>query len=427
MENRPPLPARPSAEATFNPGTGRNTPSAWDRDSDTHNPPPPYYSPSSAPVLVHSQISDAGPRQSRILPKPCVVPQTSHTLHGSIYRPFARAYAPDLGDHGISASDFLAFIDGLNEVWLAHPYLQATSAASSLLGFLPLLETQLVAVGVQVAAEYGSVKVSQLRTQAYMKLANEQLFAPRRLRAQVLTTKVMMEEVGIPGEVLELAPVSSKRDEEGDDVFADTEGDAGEGSSSGKGAKEVKGGSERKYDPQMRRLEAIRDYVLPLTFADALPLSDNWLKRASEKQERVFSEKQNTRLAERREKAAKLAAEAEAIQRELASQLEEVEALKTAARDRANERLQGPLGESMQGQLIVQEDLEKEMKKLNKKTDKLVKEGEKKIGKKLQKSEKRIERAEKREAKIAQKVMWIVVTGDDGRGFQDHLWEDLDC
>ncbi|KAL5365938.1 hypothetical protein BJX96DRAFT_182069 [Aspergillus floccosus] len=427
MEKRPPLPERPSAKATFNPKTESDTASAWDREKDTRNPPPPYCSLSSAPFLVHSQISDAGPRQSSILPKPCVVPQTSHTLHGSIYRPFARAYAPNLGDHGISASDFLAFIDGLNEVWLANPYLQATSAASSLLGLLPLLETQLVAMGVQVAAEYGSIKVSQLRTQAYMKLANEQLFAPRRLRVQVLRTKAMMEEVGIPGEVLDLAPVLSERDEEGDDVFSDADGDAGEGSSSQKTAKEVKGGSEIKYDPQMRRLEAIRDYVLPLTFADALPLSDNCLKRASEKQERVFSEKQNTRLAERREKAAKLAAEAEAIRHELASQLEELEALKTAARDRARERLQGPLGESMQGQLIVQEDLEKEMKKLNKKTDKLVKEGEKKIGKKLQKSERGIARAEKREMKIAQKVMWIVVTGDDGRGFQNHLWEDLDC
>ncbi|KAL4890689.1 hypothetical protein BDV59DRAFT_183985 [Aspergillus ambiguus] len=424
MDNRPPLPPRPSTKSNEYLSNSEEVKyDSPDLDKEAKEPPPPYYSPSSAPVLIHSQISDAGPRQSNVLPKPCVVPQTSHTFHGTIYRPFARAYPPDLSQHGISASDFLAFVDGLNQVWLAHPYLQATSATTSLLGLLPLLEIQFAALGVQVAAEYGSIKLSQMRTQAYMKLANEQLFAPKRLRAQILKTKFMMEEAGIPGSVLELPHEgSSGKADRADDTF-DNPGDI---DTVGK-YKSVTGTDGAKRDPQMRRLEAIQDYVLPLTFADSLPLSDNWLKKASEKQERWFSERQNSLLTSKRDKAANLIAEAEVAERELGLQLDEVEALKASAQDRARERLQGPLGESMQGKLIVQEDLEKETKKLDKKRDKLLKEREKRVTKKLRQSEQRIERVEKRETKIAQKVMWVVVTGDDGRGFQNHLWENADC
>ncbi|KAF9887257.1 hypothetical protein FE257_010385 [Aspergillus nanangensis] len=427
MENRPPLPPRPSAKSIE---TGYETAPEGSGSPSSHsdiNNPPPYYPSSSAPILIHNQVSDTFPRQSTVLPKPCVVPQTSHTLHGTIYRPFARAYPPDLAQNDISPTDFLAFIDGLNEVWLAHPYLQATSATSGLIGLAPLLEVQLVSLGVQIAAEYGSIKLSQMRTQAYMKLANEQLFAPRRLRAQVLKTRAMMEEVGIPGEVLELPAVGSARsDAVKDEVFEDVEGGSeGSGDSSGREKGKSKS-TDQRHDPQVRRMEAIKEFVLPLAFADDLPLADNWLKRATDKQEKWFVEKQNNVLVGRREKATKLASEAMEIERELNEKIGEIEALKTVARDRATERLQGPLGESNQGRLMVQEDLEKEMKKLNKKTDKLAKEKEKRVGKKLLKSEKRIQRVEKRETKIAQKVMWVVVTGDDGRGFQNHLWEDSD-
>ena len=48
--------------------------------------------------------------------------------------PFVRAYAPELANHGISAADFVAFIDGLNEAFLGSPVFQTTNLAGMVLG-----------------------------------------------------------------------------------------------------------------------------------------------------------------------------------------------------------------------------------------------------------------------------------------------------
>ena len=89
---------------------------------------PPPYSLLPEPGLTQNQTNDD---LSARMPKPCVVPresissatkgmevnkkeETAQTYHGSIYRPFARAYSPDLLPHRITRSDFIAFVDGLN-------------------------------------------------------------------------------------------------------------------------------------------------------------------------------------------------------------------------------------------------------------------------------------------------------------------------
>ena len=280
----------------------------------------------------------------------------------------------------------------------------------NLLNFMPLLETQIVGLGVTLAAEYGSIKLSQMRTEAYMKLANEELFKPKGLRVQVLKTWEMMHEAGIPRTVLQLQPVG------GDEQFEDL--DKKDKQQEKQGEKQGK-----DYDPQLRRMEALKEYVMPLTFDPGRPSSENWLKKASERQEQWFSERQNTIIRGKRDKAAKEASEAEAVERELNRQVDELELIKSQATARAAERLSGPLGESNRGQLIVQEDLEKDLKKLDKQLQRVNREKEKKVGRKVRHSERRLHRVEKREHRIAQKVMWVVVSGDDGTGFENHLME----
>ena len=385
----------------------------------TPDEPLPPYSLLPEPGLIHNQTDDD---PSARMPKPCVVPresnssdpkdmeanekeETAQTYHGSIYRPFARAYPPDLLPHGITRSDFIAFVDGLNEVWLADPYLQAISVSGNVLNFMPLLETQIVGLGVTIAAEYGSIKLSQMRTEAYLRLANTELFKPKGLRVQILKTWEMMHTAGIPRTVLQLRPAGE--DERFEDLD-DTNTDKGKG---------------REYDPQLRRMEALKDYVMPLTFDPGRPSFDNWLKQASEKQERFFSERQNSIIRGKREKAAKQVSEAESVERELNRQADELESAKAKATIRAAERLSGPLGESNQGQLWIQEDLEKELKKLDKQVQRVSREKEKKVTRKVQQSERRLHRVEKREHRIVQKVMWIVVSADDGTGFENHLME----
>ena len=277
----------------------------------------------------------------------------------------------------------------------------------NILNFMPLLETQLAGLGMTLAAEYGAIKLSEMRTEAYLKLANDELFRPRGLRVQVLKTWEMMQEAGIPRTVLQLRPVG--RDEQFEDL--------GEN-----GADQEREGKE-DYDPQLRRMEALKDYVMPLTFDPGRPSPVNWLKKASETQEKWFTERQNSIIRGKREKAAKKLSQAEDAERELNRQVDELEATKAKATARAAERLDGPLGESNQGQLWVQEDLEKDLKKLDKQLQRVSRKREKKVSRRVRQSERQLHRVEKREHRIAQKVMWIVISGDDGTGFENHLME----
>lgn len=284
----------------------------------------------------------------------------------------------------------------------------------NILNFMPLLETQVVGLGVTVAAEYGAIKLSEMRTQAYLKLANEELFKPRGLRVQVLKTWEMMKEAGIPRTVLQLQPVG--RDEKFEDLPEKDDPATQEHNQDQSQAQEG-------YDPQLRRMEALQDYVMPVVFDPGRPSSENWLKKASERQEQWFSERQNSIIRGKREKAARQASKAEAAEGDLNQQVDELELAKAKATSRAAERLDGPLGESNQGRLWVQEDLQKDLKKLDKQLQRVNREREKKVGRRVRKSERQLHRVEKREHRIVQKVMWVVVSEDDGTGFANHLME----
>ncbi|KAE8151669.1 hypothetical protein BDV25DRAFT_171251 [Aspergillus avenaceus] len=406
MDEKPNLPPRPAPDEDLKAlhikqDHDQNQIQIHDQDEPQIEAPP--YTPQ---VLIQNQTDS---HRSTLLPKPVVIPQTSYTLHGAIYRPFTRAYAPTLSKLGISRTDFLAFIDALNEVWLAHPYLQAVSQTSLLVSLVPLLEFQIASLGVLAAAEYGSVKVSQARTEAYMRLANESLFGPKGLRVQVLGTRAMLDQAGVHGEVLDLGGLD----------FGEFLGEFSGGEEKGGG------GEEGKYDPQIRRMEAVKEFVAEIEVDEGVPGEgkENWLKRVSERQEKWLAEKQSGFLVGRREKAGRLVLEASEAEKELNGKIGEVEKLMQEARGRAEERLAGPLGESAQGRAIVQGDLEKDLKKLEKKMEKLAKEKEKRVTRKLAKSEKRLQKVEKKESDIAQKVMWVVVTDDKGTGFQNHLYD----
>ncbi|RAK95631.1 uncharacterized protein BO80DRAFT_418533 [Aspergillus ibericus CBS 121593] len=398
----PPLPPRP---ITISPKQFQ-TEYSIDTDTDT-----------KTPLLIPNQILTTYPRPSTILPKPIVIPQTAHTYHGTIHRPFTRATSPILSTlpTPLTTPDFLTFLDTLNTVWLANPYLQAAGQAGNLLSFVPTIEFQLLALGIQTAAEYGSFMVSWVRTRQFLRVANERLFGPRGLRVRVLRTREMLGVVGVEGRgVLELPAVLE--DEEGDEVWEGGEGEKVEAKERGTGG---------KFDPRMRRMEALKEYVAPLVLKERKgPVDgDNWLRRAASMQEKWFADRQNNRLIDRHGKAVRGIGEAEAAEQELLGKMEEVEWAREEARGRAKERMQGPLGESLQGRGIVQDDLAQELKTLDRQMEKLVKEREKKVTKRIQQSERRLQRVEKREARIARKVRWVVITGDDGTQF-DNLYED---
>ncbi|OOF93384.1 hypothetical protein ASPCADRAFT_132418, partial [Aspergillus carbonarius ITEM 5010] len=247
---------------------------------------------STTPTLIHNQITTTFPRPSTILPKPIVIPQTAHTYHGTIHRPFTRAYSPTLTPL-ITPLDFLTFLDALNTVWLANPYIQAAGQAGNLLSFVPTIEFQLIALGIQTAAEYGSFVVSHIRTREYLRLANERLFNPRGLRVRVLGTEEMCRVLGKEGGELVLPRAFDDGDRDRDGGF----------------------------DPRMRRMEALKDYVSPLVYEEKKRSGeaggDNWLRRAAGMQEKWFAERQNNVLIGRQGKAVRGIGEAEVAEREL--------------------------------------------------------------------------------------------------------------
>ena len=59
-----------------------------------------------------------------------------------------RAYSPALADAGIIKDEFLSFIDGLNEAFIASPILQATRMVGGILSMIPFSTVQLTGIGV---------------------------------------------------------------------------------------------------------------------------------------------------------------------------------------------------------------------------------------------------------------------------------------
>ncbi|CAL00867.1 uncharacterized protein An12g09610 [Aspergillus niger] len=322
-------------------------------------------------------------------------PETSTTIHGPSYRPFHLAHSPTLSPL-LPTPTFLTFLNHLNHVWLANPYLQALSATSNILGFIPSLEAQLAALGMQVAAELGTITVSKLRTKMFLREANETVFGPVGLRVRVLGTEGLLRVLGVEGDRLGLGEVFDYDFEQGS---SKSEGGGG-------------------FDPVRRRMDALREYVAPVVFVDDMAVGNggggDWVRKVAWKQEEWFTQRQNRVLVRRHRRAVRGIGEAEVAEKELLVKMEEVEAEMMAVKGRAVERLSGPLGESLLGRGIVQDDLEKGLKQLQRKMEKLGREREKGVTKRLQQSERTFQRVRKREAKIAQKVIATARSGRTG-------------
>lgn len=121
---------------------------------------------------------------------------------GKYKSPFARKYAPDLCQQiGLAPDAMLAFVDGLNAAFMAHPGFKAVTAVGNIMGLVPLHTVQMVSGGVQLAAGPGSAGMSLYKTAQYLRSANERIFSPRGLRAQVCRTEKMLSQTGLLGEL----------------------------------------------------------------------------------------------------------------------------------------------------------------------------------------------------------------------------------
>lgn len=143
----------------------------------------------------------------RRLAQPVVVPR----LHGGATVPFARGYAPCLGDtHGIDAATFLAFIDGLNLVTSPHPAALALSAVAFSMQFVPHDYANAVGAVAQLLADVTTIVVAHQRGKIFLARANATLFEPRGLHVSIAKTKRMRAVLGIAPKAPLLAPLSEE-------------------------------------------------------------------------------------------------------------------------------------------------------------------------------------------------------------------------
>lgn len=118
---------------------------------------------------------------------PVAVPQVIPGLG----QPFARCYSDKLQEHGISAGDFVKFIDNLNVVSAGSPPLQIVDLAGGVVGMIPFHHAQLVSLGIQSVAKIGKAAVSKTRGCMFLSKANEEFFNPRGLKAELVTSDAL--------------------------------------------------------------------------------------------------------------------------------------------------------------------------------------------------------------------------------------------
>lgn len=124
---------------------------------------------------------------------PIVIPQTTPGAGN----PFTRAYSPALSNTNISLVDFLTILDTLNVCLAQTPPLQVLDLAGGIVGMVPHHIPALVGSSLQATAKIANAVTSKTRVAALLKTANEEVFAPRGLKMEILDTEKLKQRLGI--------------------------------------------------------------------------------------------------------------------------------------------------------------------------------------------------------------------------------------
>ncbi|CAI7640864.1 unnamed protein product [Penicillium glandicola] len=379
-----------------------------------HNPPPYIYQQTyqqenhGASSIIQANFpiaqSDRQYESSAQKQKPCVIPrkntiqsntaepiltettnnaEITKVFGGTYLSPFARAHAPELEQQtGLSPAELLAFIDGLNEAFLANPALQATNAVGNLVGLVPLQSTQLVGGGINLIAGLGSAGVSKVRTQQYMETANATIFKPKGLHAQICKTEKMLERVGLVNEAGLFAHQHYR------DILEDARpGDPD--------ALNVSRGFIG--NPIEKRMEGLGGKAMKLSFDNlSAPVEpDNWMKKLGAHSAQRAGQKQGK------------------ADDGVEDVLEKMEELRSQMRS---------LDPTQRQYKKVQKELSEKWKKLEKRLKEAKKDSQRD---KVSKQDKRIEKHQKKEAKKAKKakkISWIVIMPEES-DLDDDDWD----
>ncbi|KAG9569052.1 hypothetical protein KCU71_g2080, partial [Aureobasidium melanogenum] len=221
------------------------------------------------------------PRQIDERALPCVLPQISHSLFGGKYNsPFVRAYPPALSAYGIPETSFLAFVDGLNESFIANPALESATQVGMGLSAFGGPHGHMIGKAVKMASKAATGGMSSKRTKVFLEEINRDMFATHGLNVEILPTYSMLQVIGCPPNQFQSGPPPPwETPTLGDNVNAAT--------------------MQQQEESQMMRMHALDGYVMHLDYhVVAQAQSDDWLKRMGEKQAAKKAAKQNEKKAE---------------------------------------------------------------------------------------------------------------------------------
>ncbi|RDW75723.1 hypothetical protein BP5796_06544 [Coleophoma crateriformis] len=336
------------------------------------------------------------------LQKPIVVPQTTNIFMIRTFSPFARSYSPVLAQlpQPISQEEFLSFIDGLNEAFLSAPIFQAMHVVGGGLLGTQVLPAQAVGGVFQIISVAGSAGVSVIRVRSYMKKMHASLFAPRGLVVKIMTTKKMMAAIGykdIDGKgKLSLPPLNNVVDM---GAFGDVPKEQDDG--------QIQFGPE---DPRIRRLRALEAFVSPLSFdvpedTRKVGVVKRWstapLRWANNRQAKKVDKVREKSLKKREERAEEAQAETEKTQYELVELQQRIDSLRMEMQRNPTTKGEYELDRLENQQKMLLEDRQKAVEDIYAK-------GDKKLIKLYNKEE-----------KVANRILWVVITKEDGSSGDD--------
>ncbi|KAH6664234.1 hypothetical protein B0J14DRAFT_706664 [Halenospora varia] len=379
--------------------------------------PSPYPHSMNQIAELSSSISTSSPRITQ-LEKPIVVPQTTNLFFIKSFSPFSRSYAPALASlpDPISQPDFLTFIDGLNEAFLSPPMFQAMHVIGGGLLGSQILPAQAVGGVFQVTSLLGSAGFTIVRVRKYLKKTNSTIFAPRGLVVKLMSTKKMMAAIGFEDVdekgKLRLPPLEDVSDletgmgGEGVQVGVERVGTGGSGGSA-KGKEKEKG--EVREDPRVLRLKALKDYISPLTLdvpqeiGHSGPVSKYGgapLRWMNKKQLGKLDKARGKSIKEREKSAGKV----EAATMETDESIRGLERQITSLRRHTIENGSVGSGSRAESELAMLESTKREELE---RRDTVVKEIQ-------QKGDKKLNKVFKKEEKIANRILWVVISRIDG-------------
>ncbi|EKG13530.1 hypothetical protein MPH_09294 [Macrophomina phaseolina MS6] len=282
-----------------------------------------------------------------------------------------------------------------------HPVFQASFLAGGIATCVQLPAVQLAGCGLQVLAAAGSSAVAAVQTKKYLKQANAEIFGPRGLAVRICATKTLMQAVGLPETKLSLPPPN---DADGLEF-----GLLQHTTPSSRSAPAYEQGIPE--DPRMRRLRALEGYVSHISFDESQePQPHGALKRyitaparwMNSRSERGLVKAREKGLEQQRRKAITLDEELAAANREI----EELKQLAATQETLENQHLANQArstgGSHIGHDKTASQDLAASLERRAQIIEEIKRAGAKKMKK-----------SDKKEEKVANRIMWIVITRSD--------------